>query len=68
MSDPCPFGVCDGSGFVTDEATNTDTPCKCRPLRIGQAGLTHEAENLLVGVVLEAMTRMKPAGDAATRV
>jgi DNA replication protein DnaC len=37
MSAPCPFGICDGSGFVTDVASNTDAPCKCRPLRIGQA-------------------------------
>jgi DNA replication protein DnaC len=33
----CPFGVCDGSGFVTDEATNTDAPCRCRPIQIGRA-------------------------------
>jgi DNA replication protein DnaC len=37
MSAPCQFGICDGSGFVTDVETNTDAPCKCRPLRIGQA-------------------------------
>jgi DNA replication protein DnaC len=29
--------VCDGSGFVTDEATNTDAPCRCRPQRVSQA-------------------------------
>jgi DNA replication protein DnaC len=32
----CPFGICDGSGFVMDEATNTDTPCRCRPIQIGR--------------------------------
>ena len=37
MSEACPYGMCDGSGFVTDEATNTDAPCRCRPMRIGQA-------------------------------
>ena len=37
MSAPCPYGECDGSGFVTDEATNTDRPCRCRPIRMGQA-------------------------------
>jgi DNA replication protein DnaC len=37
VSAPCPFQLCDGSGFITDVETNTDTPCKCRPLRIGQA-------------------------------
>jgi DNA replication protein DnaC len=33
----CPYGLCDGSGFVTDEATNTDAPCRCRPILISQA-------------------------------
>src|SRR3712207_3747614 len=36
MSD-CPHGVCDGTGFVIDEATNTATDCTCRPLRISRA-------------------------------
>jgi DNA replication protein DnaC len=26
----CAFGICDGSGFVVDEATRTATPCRCR--------------------------------------
>ena len=30
----CPLGVCDGSGFVIDEATNTATDCGCRRGRI----------------------------------
>jgi DNA replication protein DnaC len=37
MSDeatPCAFGVCDGSGFVIDEATRVATPCRCRPARV----------------------------------
>ena len=33
----CDFGVCDGSGFVIDEATNTAMDCRCRPLRISRA-------------------------------
>ncbi len=33
----CPHGVCDGSGFVIDEATNTARDCSCRPLRISRA-------------------------------
>ena len=33
----CPHGVCDGSGFVIDEATNTASDCSCRPLRISRA-------------------------------
>jgi DNA replication protein DnaC len=31
---PCPFGVCDGSGFVIDEATRVAAPCRCRPARL----------------------------------
>ncbi len=37
MSGACPLDICDGSGFVVDEATNTATPCRCRPARIAQA-------------------------------
>ena len=33
----CPVGVCDGSGFVVDEATNTATDCACRAARIARA-------------------------------
>jgi DNA replication protein DnaC len=30
VSAPCPFGICDGSGFVEDEETRTARPCRCR--------------------------------------
>ena len=30
----CPFGVCDGSGWVLDEADGTVTSCRCREQRI----------------------------------
>jgi DNA replication protein DnaC len=33
----CPLGVCDGSGFIVDEATNTATDCDCRAARIAGA-------------------------------
>jgi DNA replication protein DnaC len=33
----CPLGVCDGSGFVVDEATNTAVDCACRAARISSA-------------------------------
>ena len=33
----CPFAVCDGSGFVVDEATNTASDCRCRAQRIATA-------------------------------
>jgi DNA replication protein DnaC len=34
---PCPFELCDGSGFVYDERSNTAYDCRCRPLRVAQA-------------------------------
>jgi len=33
----CPLGVCDGSGFVVDEETNTASDCACRAARIASA-------------------------------
>jgi DNA replication protein DnaC len=33
----CPHEICDGSGFVVDEETNTARACRCRAQRIGQA-------------------------------
>jgi DNA replication protein DnaC len=32
----CPLGICDGSGFVIDEETNTASDCRCRPGRIAR--------------------------------
>lgn len=32
----CPFGLCDGSGFVVDETTNTASDCGCRAQRIAR--------------------------------
>lgn len=32
----CPFGSCDGSGFVVDEDTNTASDCRCRAQRIAR--------------------------------
>jgi DNA replication protein DnaC len=37
VSARCPLGVCDGSGFVVDEATNAAVPCECRPARVSRA-------------------------------
>jgi len=37
MSDRCTLGVCDGSGFVYDEATNTAYACRCRPQIVARA-------------------------------
>ena len=33
----CPLGLCDGSGFLVDEATNTASDCGCRAGRIATA-------------------------------
>jgi DNA replication protein DnaC len=32
----CPLGICDGSGFVLDEQTNTARDCGCRAARIAR--------------------------------
>ena len=42
LPDTCPFGLCDGTGFVVDEATRVAQPCRCRPGRIER----HRASSL----------------------
>jgi DNA replication protein DnaC len=37
MSDECAFGLCDGTGFRYDEATNTAFDCRCRRQRVAKA-------------------------------
>lgn len=32
----CPYGLCDGSGFLIDEETNTASDCRCRPMQIAR--------------------------------
>jgi DNA replication protein DnaC len=34
---PCPFDLCDGTGFRYEEATNTAYDCRCRPQRVARA-------------------------------
>jgi DNA replication protein DnaC len=51
--DSCPLGVCDGSGFVIDEATNTASDCGCRRGKIAAAqaaSLEGRIPNLYRGV------------------
>ena len=36
-SDTCPLGVCDGTGFVVDELTNTASDCRCRAQKMSRA-------------------------------
>ena len=33
----CPFDLCDGSGFVLEESSNTAYDCRCRPQRVALA-------------------------------
>jgi DNA replication protein DnaC len=35
--DTCAFDLCDGSGFVVDDATNTARDCRCRAQRVSRA-------------------------------
>ena len=35
--DRCPFDLCDGNGFVIDDATNTASDCRCRAQRVSRA-------------------------------
>ncbi len=35
--DRCPFDLCDGTGFVVDEATNDASDCRCRAQRVSRA-------------------------------
>lgn len=37
LGEACALGVCDGSGFVIDEDTNTASDCRCRSGRIAAA-------------------------------
>jgi DNA replication protein DnaC len=36
VSGACPYGACEGDGWLVDEATNTATPCRCRAQRISR--------------------------------
>ena len=36
MAADCPYGRCDGSGFIEDEARRVAIPCACRPTRIAR--------------------------------
>jgi DNA replication protein DnaC len=44
--DTCPLHLCDGSGFLVDEATNDARDCACRPQRVSRA-----RANALSGVI-----------------
>lgn len=53
---PCPYGLCDGNGFVLDEETNTASDCRCRAGRIAKrrmAGLEGRMPRHYRGVSFE---------------
>ncbi len=53
---PCPYGLCDGSGFLLDEETNTTSDCRCRAGRIARrrtAGLEGRVPKHYRGVSFE---------------
>jgi DNA replication protein DnaC len=53
---PCPYGACDGSGFVLDEEQNVARPCRCREQRISLArsrSLLHEIPKKFRDVAFE---------------
>jgi DNA replication protein DnaC len=55
-TESCPLGMCDGSGFIIDEATNTARDCECRAGRIARlriAGLEGRVPRHYRGVSFE---------------
>jgi DNA replication protein DnaC len=37
VTEPCPFGECDGSGFLVQEESRTAVECRCRASRVSRA-------------------------------
>jgi DNA replication protein DnaC len=37
MAEPCPYDLCDGTGFVIDEERDVATDCRCRAQRVSRA-------------------------------
>ncbi len=63
----CALGVCDGSGFLVDEATNTASDCACRAGRIARvrtAGLEGRVPKRYRGVSFERPPVPEIARDA----
>jgi DNA replication protein DnaC len=62
--DRCPLGVCDGSGFVFDEQTNTASDCGCRSARIASAR-TRSLEGRIPSRYLGVSFERPPVSDLA---
>lgn len=68
----CAFGICDGSGFVYDEATKTAYDCRCRPQIVARnkaRGLSAVIPNRYrdIGFDRFPVTEIDPMIVAATR-
>lgn len=62
--DECPFDLCDGSGFVVDEASNTASDCRCRAGRIARAR-THSLAGRIPRRYREVSFERPPISDIA---
>jgi DNA replication protein DnaC len=70
--DTCAFDLCDGSGFVVDDATNTARDCRCRAQRVSRArarSLSGVIPRKYRGVSFDRppVTEIAPAVTAAVR-
>jgi DNA replication protein DnaC len=69
---PCPYGLCEGTGFVLDDDANVARPCRCRDQRIALArtrSLHHEIPKKFQHVAFDRwpVTEMDPALVRAVR-
>lgn len=62
----CPHGLCDGSGFVVDEDTNTARDCDCRAGRIA-AARTAKLEGRIPRLYRDVSFERPPVTDIARR-
>jgi len=68
----CPYGVCDGSGFVLREEDDVAVPCDCRAQRVARARTSRLASQIpkkYRGVAFDRhpVTRMEPTFVRAVR-
>jgi DNA replication protein DnaC len=64
--DSCPYGECDGSGFLLEEEGNDARPCRCRRARIARSRTRTLARSIPkrfqhVGFDRHPVTNMEPA-------
>lgn len=67
----CPYGICDGSGFVYDDATNTASDCRCRAQIIARnraRSLSAVIPKLYEGIGFDRhpITEIEPQATVAT--